>query len=106
MIGIKGDLRRSNSDIIKIRIRDNKGIIKHRAEFRISDTNSMVRELRLLEDKFGVNCFSIRDSFRGIINEDIKRELSEEEKNLKNWRERTKNLREPDKELQEKLRNL
>lgn len=51
---VKGNLRRSRGIIIKVRARDNNGVVLHKGEFSISDEKNVERELITWKDSFGV----------------------------------------------------
>ncbi len=106
MDDFKGDLRNTRESIIKVKIRDRRGQPLHKAEFSLSDRSSIIRELKLLQDKFGVDCFEIKGKYKNKVIEVQQREIEEEIERLDGWREKTKFLREPDKEFQEKVRKL
>jgi len=101
---IEGDLRGSTSPIIKIRIRSHNGTPQHRAEFRLSDTKSLVNELNILKDKFGVGCFIIKSEYSDKYSKQLVEEVTEETKRLTDWREKTKGLRE-DKDFTQKMKD-
>ena len=100
---VKGNLRNSHSSIIKIRIREHDGTPLHKSEFRLSDTKTLIKELNLLKDKFGVSCFKIKDEYKYINSSHLSNESLEEKEKLEEWRERTKGLRE-DKEFSKKMK--
>lgn len=102
---IKGNLRNNKDYIIKIRVRDTRGLPQHKAEFKVSDKDCLVRELRLLKEKFGANCISLDKNKEEVINQERK-EIEDEMKHLDDWRKRTRGLREPDKEFQEKVKKI
>jgi len=109
MENFKGNLRGVADFIIKIKIRNPKGEPQHSAEFRLNDRASLIGELRILKDKFGVDCFEIKGKHRKTLIAQQEKEEKEELDSLKelqenDWREKTKGLREPDKNLQEKMK--
>lgn len=112
MIGVKGDLRGAGEFIIKTKIRNTKGEPQHKSEFRLNDNSSVIRELSMWKDKFGVDCFDIKKKDiktlmaqqNGEMKEEIESLRDHEEKRVKEYREKTKGLREPDKEFQEKMK--
>ena len=111
MEDFKGNLRGIADCIIKIKIRDPRGEPQHSAEFRLNDRASLIGELRILKDKFGVDCFEIKGKHRKTLIAQQEEEAMDELENLKefqekDWREKTKRLREPDKEFQEKMKKL
>jgi hypothetical protein len=96
---IKGDLRGARGFIIKLKIRDANGFPQHKASFRLDDTKTLVRELNLLKDKFGVECFELKNKYK---KEAIKEQL--EDLGGEDWREKTRGLREINKDIQKKVR--
>ncbi len=111
MDDIKGNLRGASDFIIKIKIRDSRGEPQHLAEFQLNDRSSLIRELRILKDKFGVDCFDIRGKHTKTLIAQQRSEAQEELERLKEhqekeWREKTKGLREQDTDFQEKMKKL
>ena len=111
MEDFKGNLRGIMDFKINIKIRDPKGIPQHSAEFRLNDRSSLIRELRILQDKFGVDCFEIKGKHRKTLIAQQEEEARDELENLKkfqekDWREKTRGLREPDREFQEKVKKV
>ncbi len=109
MEDIKGNLRGITDSIIKIKIRSPSGEPQHSAEFRLNDRSSLIGELRILKDKFGVDCFEIKGKHKKTLMAQQQKEARDELDSLKefqekDWREKTKGLREPDKEFQEKMK--
>ena len=107
----KGSLRGLTDYIMKIRIRNPKGEPQHKSEFRLNDKNSLLRFLGILKDKFGVDCFEIKDKYKKKALEQQKEEMDNEIKNLmeennKDWREKTRGLRETDEEFREKAKKI
>ncbi len=100
----KGDLRKSNSSIIKIKIRSHNGMPLHKSEFRLNDKHCMIKELNLLKDKFGVDCFELKGQYKKVYLEQQEQEISKEKKSLDEWRKKTRGLREVDSELQKKVK--
>lgn len=106
MEDIKGNLRGTADSIIKIKIRSPSGEPQHSAEFKLNDRSSLISELRILKDKFGVDCFEIKGKHRKTLMAQQEEEAEDELANLKEFREKTRGLREPDKEFQEKMKKL
>lgn len=105
MDNFKGNLRGPKEFIIKIGIRNTNGEPQHKAEFRLNDRPSLVRELNTLKEKFGAVGFEITGKHKQTLIEQQEKEAEEELDSLSDWREKTKGLREPDKNLQEKMKN-
>lgn len=95
MEDIKGNLMNVKDSIIKIRIRNRNGHPLHKAEFRLEDRSTLIKELNILKDKFGVDCFDIRGKAINIHKEQQRLLQEEEIKALADWREKTRGLREP-----------
>ena len=90
MENLKGNLRNTRDSIIKIRIRDRNGIPQHSAEFRLDDKSSLIRELRILKDKFGVSVIRFSNESKEEHTKQLTQEVNEEKQKLKEWREKTK----------------
>lgn len=106
MESFKGNLRGTADFMIKIKIRSPNGEPQHSAEFRLNDRSSLIRELSLLKDKFGVDCFEIKGKHKKTLMAQQEEQAEEELSNLSEFREKTRVLREPDKKTQEKMRSL
>lgn len=103
---LKGDLRKSKADIIRITIRSHGGMPMHKAEFRADDKKMLVKELNLLKDKFGADCFSFKREFSTIDKKQRFNEMNNEKEYLDNWRENTKFLRNEDQQFKEKMKSF
>lgn len=103
---LKGNLRRSKADIIKITIRSHNGMPMHKAEFRVDDKKMLVRELNLLKDKFGADCFNFKREFSTIDRKQRSNELEHEKEALDDWREKTSPLRNDDDQFKQKMKNF
>lgn len=100
----KGNLKNTNSSIIKIKIRSVEGYPQHKSEFRLNDRKSIIREVELWKEKFGVDCIMINRNYLNEFKLQKDSEFNEEKKALDEWREKTKNLREIDTDMQKRLK--
>ncbi len=105
MVDNKGNLRRSKDYIIYIKIRDDKGVPQHSSKFRLDDRRVLIREFNILKDKFGVDCFTIKDKHQKVYKEALIEEVKEEKEKLNEFREKTKSLREYDETFRQKMRD-
>lgn len=108
---IKGSLRGVSDFIMKIRIRNSNGEPQHKSEFRLNDKNSLLRFLGILKDKFGVDCFEIKEKYKKKAMAQQEKEMEEEieslqQENDKDWREKTRGLRETDEEFRKKAKEI
>jgi len=103
---IKGNLRNISDNIIKIRIRNKQGIPQHSAEFRLNDRQTLLKELRLLKEKFGVDAIEISDKHKTLNNSQIIQEMKDERTHLEEWRKKSKGLRVDDEEFKIKAQKI
>ena len=101
--GFKGNLKTSSSPIINVKIKDADGTPAYKCKFRVSDRASSIQFLRMIQDKFGFDYFTLKPEYIKTVVSEEQRAIDEEKKHLDDWREKTKGLRD-DENFTEKMR--
>jgi len=106
MEAIKGNLHNPREHILEIKIRNLNGIPVHKAELKMEDSRTLIKEINLWKEKFGVHCLIINKNFEKLDLNNINTQVQNEKKKLINWREKSKGLRNDNMEFREQLKKL